>query len=49
LTIQEAALQDPMKFVEKLQRGEDVGIPEPQVIAAVSLNIIRIFDCMTIR
>jgi hypothetical protein len=38
LAIQEAALQDPMKFVEKLQRGEDFGIPEPQVIAEVSLN-----------
>jgi hypothetical protein len=42
LAIQEAALQDPMKFVEKLQRGEDLGIPEPQVIAEVSLNMIRI-------
>lgn len=33
LTIQKAVLQDPMKFVEKLQRGEDLGIPEPQIIA----------------
>ncbi|XP_021941899.1 ZZ-type zinc finger-containing protein 3 isoform X2 [Zootermopsis nevadensis] len=32
LAIQEAAMQDPMKFVEKLQRGEDLGIPVPQVI-----------------
>ncbi|XP_069700953.1 ZZ-type zinc finger-containing protein 3 [Periplaneta americana] len=33
LSIQEAALQNPMEFVEKLQGGEDLGIPEPQVIA----------------
>jgi hypothetical protein len=38
LAIQEAAMQDPMKFVEKLQRGEDLGIPEPQVVAEVSSN-----------
>jgi hypothetical protein len=48
LAIQEAALQDPMKFVEKLQRGEDLGIPEPQVIAEVSLITIRIFDRMNV-
>lgn len=33
LAIQEDAMKDPMKFVEKLQRGEDLGIPEQQVIA----------------
>jgi hypothetical protein len=38
LAIQEDAMKDPMKFVEKLQRGEDLGIPEPQVIAEVSLS-----------
>jgi hypothetical protein len=38
LAIQEAAMQDPVKFVEKLQRGEDLGVAKPQVTAGVSLN-----------
>jgi len=48
LAIQEDAMKDPMKFVEKLQRGEDLGIPERQVIAEVSNNVIRIFGWVTI-
>jgi len=36
-------MKDPMKFVEKLQRGEGLGIPERQVIAEVGNNVIRIF------
>ncbi|KAJ9590878.1 hypothetical protein L9F63_016083 [Diploptera punctata] len=33
LSLQEEALRDPMKFVQKLQRGENIGIPSPQIIA----------------
>ena len=36
-------MKDPMKFVEKLQRGEDLGIPERQVIAEVGYSVIRNF------
>jgi len=43
LAIQEDAMKDPMKYVEKLQRGEDLGIPERQVIAEVGNIVIRIF------
>lgn len=48
MAIQEDAMKDPMKFVEKLQRGEDLGIPEQQVIAEVGNNVIRIFGWVTI-
>lgn len=48
MAIQEDAMKDPMKFVEKLQRGEDLGIPERQVIAEVGNNVIRIFCWVTI-
>ena len=48
MTIQEDAMKDPMKFVEKLQKGEDLGIPERQVIAEVGNNIIRIFGWITV-
>jgi hypothetical protein len=34
-------MKDPMKFVEKLQRGEDLGIPGRQVIAEVGNNALR--------
>ena len=33
------ALKDPLQFVEKLQRGEDLGFPLPQIIPEVSFNI----------
>ncbi|XP_063238162.1 ZZ-type zinc finger-containing protein 3 [Bacillus rossius redtenbacheri] len=33
LAVKKAALQDPMMFIEKLQKGEDIGVPAPQVIA----------------
>ena len=41
-------MKDPMKFVEKLQIGEDLGIPEPQVIAEVSFSVTRMFGCVTV-
>jgi hypothetical protein len=41
-------MKDPMEFVEKLQRGEDLGIPESQVIAEVSFSVTRIFGWVTI-
>jgi len=36
------ALKDPLKFVEKLQRNEDLGFPPPQIISDVSFIILSI-------
>ncbi|CAG2064221.1 unnamed protein product, partial [Timema podura] len=33
LAAQEAALQDPLKFLESLQKNEHLSVPGPQVIA----------------
>nr|CAD7413814.1 unnamed protein product [Timema poppensis] len=35
LAAQEAALQDPLKFLESLQKNEQLSVPGPQVIAEV--------------
>ena len=36
---QNEALADPIKFVEKLQRGVDMGLPKPQKVIHVILKI----------
>lgn len=36
---QKDALKDPIKFVDKLQKQEDLGLPKPQTVAQIpSLN-----------
>ena len=44
------ALKNALQFVEKLQRGEDLGFPLPQIIPDVSFSILRIQSesCLTV-
>lgn len=49
IAVREQALEDPIRFVERLQKKEDLGIPPPQVVAPIPNIDWSQYSLMTVQ